>query len=165
MQERVEEIPKSVRYPYEEVRERFYHPTMKDNLYVTTTMVWMLLLAMYEGYTDISLYGVHMAHETEYGYQRASMSWALGIIHGWILDGKPYRLYIHPDSELMTARYEYGYGEPTRAMQWIDKRRKGLMQGMKEADDKIADLQRRRHMTEGAAAEAKMIYDHLAGFK
>lgn len=165
MQDHVEEIPNSVKYPYDEVREKFYLPVMKENLFVTNTITWMLLLALYEGYTDISLYGIHMAHDTEYGYQQASCSWALGIIHGWMLEGKPYKLYIHPDSELLTARYEYGFGEPTQAMQWVDKRRRGLMAGIQEADKQIEEMRIRRWKTEGAASEAKIIYDHIAGFK
>ena len=165
MQDHYEEIPNSVKYPYDEVREKFYLPVMGDNLFVTTTMVWMLLLALHEGYTDISLYGVHMAHETEYSYQQSSCSWVLGIIHGWILEGKPYKLYIHEDSELLKARYEYGYGEPTRQMAYLKKRVEGLKEGIKRADAQITDLQRRKYMTEGAISEAKNIHDVLAGFK
>jgi hypothetical protein len=165
MQERFDEIPNSVRFPYEEVRREFFLPAMGDNLFVTNTITWMLLLALHEGYTDISLYGVHMAHESEYGYQQASCSWALGIIHGRMLEGKPYKLTIAEDSELLKARYEYGYGEPTRAMQYVEKRRQGLLKGIKEAGEQIDNLQRRKFMTEGAAQEAKIIYDHLAGFK
>ncbi len=165
MQYHTDEIPRSVAYPYDEIKERFYLPVMKDNLFVTNTITWMLLLAIHEGYRDISIFGVHMAHDTEYGYQQASCSWALGIIHGMMLQGEKFNLYIAPTSELLTARYEYGFGEPTQAMQWVHSRYVGLKQGMSEAETKIKDLQRRKDMTEGAAAEAKTIYDHLAGFK
>ncbi len=165
MQDHYEEIPNSVSYPYEAIRKRFYLDVMKDNLFVTNTITWMLLLAIEEGYTDISLYGVHMAHETEYGYQQASCSWALGIIHGYILQGLPYKLRIAEDSELLTARYEYGYYEPTKAMQFIERRRKGLMSGIEEGKKQAQELQRRIWKTEGAVEEAKVIFDHMAGYR
>lgn len=165
MQDHTDEIPNSVRYPYEEVRERFYLPVMKDNLFVTNTITWMLLLAIYEGYRDISLFGVHMAHDTEYGYQQASCSWALGIIHGMMLQGEKFHLYIAPSSELLTARYEYGYGEPTQSMQWVHSRINGMRKGVTEAQSRITELKERKLRTEGAITEAQNIYDHLAGFK
>jgi hypothetical protein len=165
MQDHYDEIPNSVSYPYEEVKERFHLDAMGDNLYVTNTITWMILLALYEGYTDISLYGVHMSHETEYAYQRSSCSWALGIIHGFILEGKPYRLYIAEQSALLKAEYEYGYAEPTKAMQYLQGRISGLKAGVKEADRKITDLTERKLRTEGAISEAHAIYEKLAGFK
>lgn len=165
MQDHYEEIPNSVPYPYDEVREMFYLETMGDNLYVTNTITWMILCALYEGYTDISLYGVHMAHETEYAYQRASCSWAIGIIHGWIMEGKPYKIYIHEDSSLLKAEYEYGYKEPTKAMQYLQGRIDGMKKGVSEAQREIDNLERRKLRTEGAMGEARHIYEKLAGWK
>lgn len=165
MQEHYDEIPNSVKYPYEEVREKYYLPVMKDNLYVTNTITWMILLALHEGYRDISIYGVHMAHESEYAYQRSSCSWALGILQGMQLMGEDFNLYIHPDSSLLTAEYEYGYGEPTKEMQYLKSRVDGFNQGISEARNQINQLQIRVYKTEGAIAEAQHIYDKMAGFK
>jgi len=165
MQDHYEDIPNSVSYPYEEVKNRFYIPAMGDNLYVTNTITWMILLALQEGYTDISLYGVHMAHQTEYAYQRASCSWALGIIHGWILEGKPYKLYIHDHSSLLRAEYEYGYAEPTKAMQYLQGRIDGMKRGVADAQGQINTLEQRKLRTEGAMSEARHIYEKLAGWK
>ena len=165
MQEHTDEIPNSVEYPYKEVRERFYHPAMGDNIFVGTTMVWMILLALYEGYNDISLYGVHMAHDTEYVNQRATVGWALGLMQGMNLAGKPYRFWIHPDSQALKVWFEYGYGEETRTMQYLDQRKQGLLAGIKQADEQISDLQRRKWMTQGAAEEVKHLYEKTAGFR
>jgi hypothetical protein len=165
MQDHYEQIPNSVSYPREAITEKYHLETMGDNLYVTTTMVWMLLFALEEGYTDISIYGVHMAHETEYAYQRASMSWVLGIIHGWILDGKPYKLTIPPESELLKAEYEYGYDEPTKAMQYLKGRQQGMQAGIDQANTQIKSLEISKWKTEGALSEATHIYEKLAGWK
>jgi hypothetical protein len=165
MQDHFDEIPNSEPYPYTAVRNQFYLPEMGENLFVTNTITWMILKALHDGYTDIHLFGVHMAHETEYGYQQASCSWALGIIHGWMMAGYPYSLYIAEESELLTARYEYGYGEPTQAMQYLQRRKKSLQEGVKEAENRISDLERRKLMTEGAIQENEDVYKHLAGLK
>ena len=165
MQDHYDSIPKSEAYPREAIKAKYHLDAMGDNLYVTTTMVWMILQALEEGYTDISLYGVHMAHETEYAYQRSSMSWVLGIIHGWILDGKDYKLTIPEESQLLKAEYEYGFDEPTKAMQYLQGRQEGMRKGVEEAANQIKSLEVRKWKTEGALSEAKHIYEKLAGWK
>ena len=106
-----------------------------------------------------------MSHETEYAYQRSSCSWALGIIHGMILSGKPYRLHIAEASAILKAEYEYGYDEPTRTMQYLKGRLDGLSAGVKEAETSMRSLNERKLRTEGAISEAKHIYEKISGFK
>lgn len=165
MQEHTDDIPKSEPYPYDGVREMFYLPVMKENLFVTNSITWMILCALYEGYTDISLFGVHMAHETEYGYQQASCSWALGIIHGWILAGKPYSIYIADESELLTARYEYGFKEPSREMAYIQKRNKAASERRQKLETQLRDVEKQVAAINGILSEQSEIYNHLAGYK
>ena len=165
MQDHYEEIPNSVKFPYEEVRKQFYIPVMGDDLYVTNTITWMLLLAIHEGYTDINIYGVHMAHETEHAYQRSSCSWALGIIQGLNMCGHDIKLYIHPDSSLLHAEYEYGFGEPTKQMMYVKDMMNSYIAGIDQGRKEISDKQIRIYKTEGAVEACKHLYDKLAGFK
>lgn len=165
MQDHYDQITKSEAYPYQAIKDKFHLDVMGENLYVTNTITWMMLMALEEGYTDIELWGVHMAHETEYAYQRASCSWVLGIIHGWILEGKPYKLTIPEESQLLKAEYEYGYAEPTKAMQYLKGRMDGMEAGIKEANSQINNLNISKWKTEGAVSEAKHIYEKLAGWK
>lgn len=164
MQDHYDQIPKSEAYPYEAIKKKYQLDCMGDNLYVTNTVTWMILAALEEGYTDISLYGIHMAHETEYAYQRSSCSWILGVIHGWILDGKPYKITIHPESSLLKAEYEYGFNEPTKTMQYLQGRQEGMRKGIQEVDAKIDSLTASKLRTEGALSEAKHIYEKIAGW-
>jgi len=165
MQEHTDLIPKSEAYPYDEIKKKYYIDAMGENLYVTNTITWIILMALEAGYTDISLYGIHMSHNTEYAYQRASCSWILGIIHGWILDGKPYKLYIPSESELLKAEYEYGYDEPTKMMEYLKGRQAGMRAGIDQADSQIRSLEISKWKTEGALSEAKLIHDKAAGWK
>jgi hypothetical protein len=165
MQEHFEDIPNSVAYPREEVKAMFYLDAMGENLFVTNTITWMILLALYEGYQDIALFGVHMAHDTEYRYQAPSCSWALGIIQGYILSGKPYTLHIPDESELLKARYEYGFDEPSELMLEMDTRRKRLLAGVEEADKKLKALELSKARTEGAAQEAGWWHTYVSGYR
>lgn len=163
MQDHFDLIPNSVPYPREEVKKEFYLPIMDKNLYVTNTITWMILLALHEGYTDISLYGIHMAHDTEYAYQRSSCSWAIGIIHGWMMAGLPYKLFIHGDSSLLKAEYEYGFDEPTNLMEFVKGRSAGMTAGINEVANKISKLREQQLRTEGAKSEADFMYKKIAG--
>lgn len=165
MQDHYEEIPNSEPYPYQEVRDKFYLPAMGDNLFVTNTITWMLLMALHEGYTDVSLFGVHMAHDSEYTYQHASLAWAIGMVQGWMIQGLPYSLYLADESEVLKARYEYGFGEPTKWMGYLNKRVNGLSEGVKQAQAQITELERRKLRTEGALQEANNMKQVAAGFR
>ncbi len=164
MQDHYDEIPNSKAYPREAIKKKYHWDCMGDNLYVTNTIVWMLLMALEEGYTDISIYGVHMSHNTEYAYQRASCSWILGIIHGWILDGKPYKLFIPDESQLLKAEYEYGFDEPTKMMDYLMGRQQGMDKGIADATAQIKSLQSSIDKTLGAKSEAKLLYEKAAGW-
>ena len=165
MQEHYEEIPNSQPYPYDAVRKQFYLPIMGESLFVTNSITWIILLAIHEGYRDISLFGVHMAHDTEYGYQQASCSWALGIIHAKMMAGEIDNLYIAEESELLKARYEYGFFEPTRTMAWVQKRQEALDAELKRIDGQLKSGERQRWLVEGARQESKIIYDRIAGLR
>ena len=49
MQDHYEQIPNSISYPREAIKKKYHLDSMGDNLYVTTTMVWMILFALEEG--------------------------------------------------------------------------------------------------------------------
>lgn len=166
MQDHYDEVPRSVKFPHDEVKGMFHLPdVMGKSLYVTNTITWMILHGIYEGYTDFAFFGVHMAHDMEYAYQRASCSWALGIIHGYMLQGLPYSLHIAEESELMRAQYEYGFDQPTKLMMQIDFRRKRLALGIKQTEDEMAKLQESQWKTQGAHDEALYWHNIVSGYR
>jgi hypothetical protein len=50
--------------------------------YFTSTPAWMLALAIAEGFTDISIYGIHLATESEYIEQRPNFEYLIGRVLG-----------------------------------------------------------------------------------
>ncbi len=97
MQEHHEDIPNSVQYPKAEVLEQF-------GGYFTNSISWMLALAIRGGFTEIGLYGVNMAQESEYGSQRPSCEYLCGWARALGVT-----LRIPPQSDLLHAPYLYGY--------------------------------------------------------
>lgn len=165
MQDTFDEVPKSEKFPHDEIKGTFHLDVMGTPLYVTNSITWMILHGLYEGYKDFALFGVHMAHDMEYAYQRASCSWALGIIHGYMLQGLPYSLHIAPGSELLRAEYEYAFDQPTRLMMQIEQRRKRLAMGIAQTEDQMKKLQQQKWKTEGAHEEASYWHNFINGYK
>ena len=71
-----ERVPNSVTYPLEEVLAQTPYR------YLRSTPAMALALAIYLGYTDISLYGSELTSNTEYQYQAVNYAYWIGIAHG-----------------------------------------------------------------------------------
>jgi hypothetical protein len=115
MQEVFEEVPASVKYPFEEIHEKFGLKLEGEDHWreFTNTFPYMLALAMYEEFDRIEIYGFEMGSETEYAYQRPSVHLWLGIARGlWLTTGKP-EIYIPDKCELL------GWGTPLYGYQQI----------------------------------------------
>ena len=99
MTERYEDIPTSLRYPLEEMVEEF-------GPYFTNTISYMIALAVHEGYEEIHIYGVDMAVGPEYIAQRPSCEYHIGIAKG-----RGIKVFIPFQSDLLKARFLYGFQE------------------------------------------------------
>jgi len=90
-------IPGSVRYPVEEVIR------LCKRIFFTSSCAWLIGLAILEGYKRIYAYGYDMRSDSEYGYQRESVSWLIGLCDGLGID-----LVLPKESALCNAKL-YGY--------------------------------------------------------
>jgi len=92
-------IPNSVIYPVNEIMEQF-------GRYFTNTISYMLALAISEGFEEIHVVGVDMAVDSEYGWQRPSCEYFIGIARGRGIN------IVLPDScDLLNSRFLYGFHE------------------------------------------------------
>lgn len=100
------EIPASKSYPLDEICD-LYLPLLKKGLikqqFFTSTVAYTVALAMFQGYECIQLYGVEMASDTEYHYQRDGVFFWLGMAlsHG-------IEIYI-PEKSRLFSEPLYGY--------------------------------------------------------
>ena len=69
-----------------------------------SSFAWMFAQALVEGFTDISIHGIHLAHESEYGAQRDTFFWFQGLAQG-----KGIKVNIDQDSGVFIANQAYGY--------------------------------------------------------
>jgi hypothetical protein len=72
--------------------------------YFTNSISYMLAMAIDEGYQVIHVYGVDMAQDTEYGTQRPSCEFFLGVAVG-----RGIQIYVPKTSDLLKVRWMYGY--------------------------------------------------------
>lgn len=94
------QFPGAVEYPLDEMSERF-------GRYFTSTIGYMLALAIAEGYTWIGMYGIDLASDVEYQQQRPNTEYLIGLARGMGIT-----VEIAPSSALLKAGHLYGYEKP-----------------------------------------------------
>lgn len=111
MQEAFEHIPDAVEFPLEQILKS--HSEQAERF--TATLPYILAWAAYEYINKkelerIDIYGFSAASNTEYGYQRESIMYWLGVLEGlYRLTGGPF-VYIPEQSKLHTKHLKlYGY--------------------------------------------------------
>lgn len=97
MVEKFEDIPNAVSFPIEDMVTLFGD-------YFYSTISYMFALAIAEGFEEISIWGIDLAHDTEYEYQKPSAEYFLGVAIG-----QGIKVTIAPQSALLRGMYRYGY--------------------------------------------------------
>lgn len=93
-------FPAAVPYPLEEMCARF-------GRYFTSTIGYMLALAIADGYEWIGLYGIDLASDVEYQQQRPNAEYLVGLARGM---GRT--VVIADGSAMLKAGHLYGYEKP-----------------------------------------------------
>jgi hypothetical protein len=146
MQKPWPQIPNAITYPLDQVVKMFGD-------YLTNTISYELALAIMEGFEEIHVYGVDMAVSSklvlhdEYSKQRPSCEYFLGIAQG-----RGIKIFIPDTSDLLKARFMYGYDEP-RQHKWEAKMAdmKKHISGQKiNAHNQKMEMQRKEDQALGA---------------
>lgn len=83
-----DDVPNSVRYPFESVRDKLFpdvdlsKPDDLKKLMLASSIDYMLALALVEGFKEIRLLGINMATQTEFNHQLPTCSYWLGRAQG-----------------------------------------------------------------------------------
>lgn len=131
MREHYDHIPTSVRYPVEDVTGHGNYLTL-----FTSSIAYMIAMAVHEGVGEIRLLGVDMATGTEYAYQRDGCLYWVGIAQA-----KGIKVYI-PDVSPLGRGALYGADNPLTdgrraAMDWEGRVQ---VQLEKEQDEFLSEL-------------------------
>lgn len=143
MQKHFDNIPESVELPLDDIIERYGN-------YLTSSLAYMLTLAMLEGFERIELYGFELGTRTEYHYQKANAEYLIGLARGL-----GFEIYIPPVSSMCKGKM-YGYEDMTVVFrQKLENRLNAIIESHKESQDKA--------MTELGALEMvkKFHYENL----
>lgn len=130
MQDAYPDIPTSRKYPLADVNAR-YTIDGCDRAYLTCSAALMLAVAIdsLPTPTEISVFGVDLAQDTEYSYQRPSCEFWLGICHG-----RGIKLTVQKSSDLLKTVYTYGFEEePATVFKSQLKERQKFLQDMMQA--------------------------------
>ncbi len=114
--------------------------------YFTSSIAWMLGWAINETPEEIAVYGVDMALESEYAYERPCCEYLLGLAQGIGI-----KLRFPAGCDLLTAQRLYGY-ETRRGpiFEKIKMRRLELTKRMQVAETKFEEAKREMHIMAGA---------------
>jgi hypothetical protein len=109
MQEEYEDVPKSRKYPIDEI-------VKMGRRYFTSSAAYSIALGVHLGYQKIEIYGVEMATQTEYSHQRPGVAYWIGFAEGAGVEVNYHGAIL--DSPL------YGYeGDIKLPYEYFDKRR------------------------------------------
>lgn len=139
------QIRNSISYPIKEVQEM-----VKDNTklkkYFTSTIAYMIALAIWMGYKSIELYGCHMAADEErYSFQRACCeAW---LNYGY---GKGISYWLPDESAIMSSSYMYGYEQMNGFYLKLMNRREMMNNGLNNMRKQLRELQADCDKQEGA---------------
>lgn len=156
MQDHYPDIPNSIKFPLDEVIKAFPY-----GHYMTNSISYMIALAIYEGFTEIHVYGVDMAVGPEYIAQRPSCEYWLGVVAG-----KGIKLYIPSASDLLKCHCLYAF-ESRKQNLYEDKLRRTSEEMVKrkaQIDDQLRQGQQASWQYEGAIGalnEMKKVWANL----
>jgi len=158
MQQHWDIVPKSIPYPLDEITKSF-------GRYFTNSVSYMIALAIKKGYREIGCYGVDMATGSEWGPQRPSCEFFLGIAAGMGI-----KITIPDQADLLKTRFLYGFEEREQCA-WEMKITQMLqaMEGRKQKavqQYEIANKQIQQYVgAQEAVKEIQRIWSNIADTK
>lgn len=121
MMERNQDVPASCMFPKEQLLDTFRR-------YFTNSISWEIALAIYEGFKKIYIFGVDMAQDSEYSYERPSVEYFCGFA-----EGRGIELVIPEKSDLLKSAWLYPFEDDSPIRTKFAQRRFELRNRMNNA--------------------------------
>jgi hypothetical protein len=139
LREAREEVPNAQVFPLQAVMSQTTYP------YWTNTVSWLIGLAIAEGVEAIGIWGVDMELDSEYGTQRPSCEYLLGIA-----EGRGIQVVIPDTSALLKSRKLYGFMEDDAFILKHIEKRDRMAKAKQETEQQLQQLQHRLAHLNGA---------------
>ena len=134
----LEYLPNAAVYPKDRIVERY-------GRYLASTMSWMLALAIDLGAKEIGVWGCNMAAQTEYGGQRSSAEYFLGLARGAGI-----KTYVPEGSDLLKCHGLYGFDMDNKFAAKLTERKKEFRKRLAQEEATIAKSTEQRDALKGA---------------
>jgi hypothetical protein len=132
------DLPSSVRYPLERVMAE-----LKTHDYFTSTIAFMVALAIAEGFETIGIYGIDLIIGREYQFEKPCVEYLLGIANE-----RGIRIHKPDGCALLWQSHRYGYQEEPEfgfySVKKLDARSKQLEEQTRLLRDEVKVWQGRR---------------------
>jgi hypothetical protein len=149
-------MPNAVAFPFKQIIDRF-------GTYFTNTISWQIAYAILEDFKEIRIYGVDMAVDSEYFWQRPSCEYFLGLAVGMGI-----KIWLPDTCDLLKTRFMYGYEEakelPFRAK--IESMKKSMQKRANQAQAQMAHHEKQVQQYIGAMSavnEIDKIWKNVTG--
>lgn len=136
------EYPKAQIYPKDEILAKY------PRRYFTSSIAWMMALAMEQNPAEIGLWGIDLCVNEEYNYQKGCVEYLVGIA-----EGRGIKVTIPHVSSICRASYLYGFEEP----KWLSD----INLRIKETEATLAENERKAKDHELAVSYLKGVKDCL----
>ena len=137
--EKVPQIPNGETLPVDELVKK-YSP-----YFFTSSVAWMMAVAIEMGATKIGLWGIDMAATEEYEAQRSGLHY-----FALIAAQKGIEVGVPPESDLFRPRFLYGVDEVTHSHVKLRVRRHELLSRKQDVATRLANAQQEAAFIEGA---------------
>ena len=149
----IDALPGSLVYPADKIIAK-YDP---HRWFCSSSLFWMMAMAIEEGATAIGFWGVDMAAGEEYEMQRAGIHFLT-----YIALSKGIEVGIPPESDLFTPRFRYGVDEWTHAYRKMRARKMELEMRRRDAEAQAANATNQVYFLRGAEDDLKYCHDTWA---
>ena len=151
-----DQYPNSIAFPLAEVLEGL------GRVYLTSSIAYMLALAIHENPEEIGMWGVDMRSQTEYAKQRPACEWLIGVA-----EGRGIKVTLPEGCALMQGEL-YGRGDLKPDGEKIthdqmQQRLRDLTERTEYWTGRVSDAKRRLDIAEGAHAEARYQISQMVG--
>ena len=148
-----DDIPSSVKFPLNEIIEFFEEKGFQGSRYFTNSISLMVAFAIYEGFKEISVFGVDMATNSEYQAQRPSVEYWIALAEGMGI-----KVYIPPTSDILKCTQIYGFESNNKNRAWM----KAQVKEMSKRSQQYAQQERQ---AQEAMIQAQIAQAELRGAK
>jgi len=139
MIDKTAEVPTSQRFPIERIWEKY-----PERKYFTNTISMMIAWAMVLGYQEISLFGVHMATQGEYTFERPNCEYWLGRA-----EQAGINVFLPDGADMLKATSLYGY-EESRAFSQLQERMNWYRKQQEHANQQLEQAKAVSYQYKGA---------------